>query len=215
VGELKRRTDHRVALLLAPVLVPLTMTATFAGLGRLLGPRRGYNAGFLVYWVGWCGIFPLWVAGPRRIVRSLTTGARPSPFDAALLALPMIGAATTELLPNRRGIDKEVAAVMVGSAAINAVGEEVLWRGLYLDAFPDDLWNGAVWPTVGFVLWHLAPQVILPSRRGRAPFLAGAAAVGAAASRTAWHGRGLRWTLVPHIATDACGVTAARFRLGR
>jgi hypothetical protein len=30
-----------------------------------------------------------------------------------------------------------------------------------------------VWPWIGFTIWHLAPQVILPSRRGRVRFLVG------------------------------------------
>jgi membrane protease YdiL (CAAX protease family) len=118
-------------------------------------------------------------------------------------------------VPNRRAIDPTVAAVMVATAAVNAVGEELLWRGIYLDRFPDDPWRGAIWPWAGFTVWHLAPQMILPSRRGRAPFLAGAGLVGAASARVAWRTRGLRWTLLVHLVTDACGVQAARYRLGR
>jgi hypothetical protein len=63
-------------------------------------------------------------------------------------------------------------------------------------------------------LWHLAPQIVLPSHHGRAGFLGGAALVGAASARVAWTTRGLRWTLVSHVLTDACGVRAALFRLG-
>jgi hypothetical protein len=39
-------------------------------------------------------------------------------------------AVATELLPNRRDIDGKVAAVMLGTAAVNAAGEELLWRGI-------------------------------------------------------------------------------------
>jgi hypothetical protein len=94
---------------------------------------------------------------------------------------------------------------MAGSAVVNAVGEELLWRGAYLDTFPEDVWRGAVWPWVGFTLWHLAPQIVFPSRHGRAGFLGGAALVGAASGRVAWTTRGLRWTLVPHILTEPAG----------
>ena len=67
----------------------------------------------------------------------------------------------------------------------------------------------------GFTLWHLAPQIILPSSRGRTAFLLGAAVVGAASTATAWRTGGLRAVLLPHVLTDACGVRPARFRLGR
>lgn len=49
---------RRGAVLAAPVLVPVSMAATFTVLRRLLGPRWGYNAGFCVYWAGWCAAFP-------------------------------------------------------------------------------------------------------------------------------------------------------------
>jgi len=210
-----RLQRRRRALLAAPILVPVSMAGAFALLQRLLGPRRAYNASFALYWTGWCLAFPLWLAGPRRVLRLLRDGARPSAAELALLALPVAGAAATELVPNRPAIDPKVAAVMIGTAVVNATGEELLWRGAYLDAFPDEPWPGAVWPWVGFTLWHLAPQLILPSRRGRAQFLAGAGLVGAASARVAWRARGLRWTLPGHILTDACGVHAALYRLGR
>ena len=59
-------------------------------------------------------------------------------------ALPVAGAAAAELAPNRQAIDRKVAAAMVGTAVVNATGEELLWPGAYLDAFPDDpvAWGG-------------------------------------------------------------------------
>lgn len=211
-SRLQRR---RCALLAAPILVPVSMAGAFAGLQRLLGPRHAYNAGFALYWAGWCLAFPLWLAGPRRVVRLLREGARPSAAELALLALPVAGAAATELAPNRRAIDAMLAVAMVGTAVVNATGEELLWRGTYMDAFPDNVWYGAGWPWVGFTIWHLAPQLILAPRRGRARFLAGAGLVGAASARVAWRTRGLRWVLLAHVLTDACGVRAALYRLGR
>lgn len=153
--------------------------------------------------------------GGKRAWRMLVAGTAPSGMDAAWLIIPVIGAISTELLPNRRTVTPKVAMIVAASALINAVGEELLWRGTYLDAFPDDVWCGAVWPWAGFTLWHLAPQIVLPSSHDRVQFLAGAALVGAASTRVAWRTRGLRWTLGPHVLTDACGVRAALFRIGR
>jgi membrane protease YdiL (CAAX protease family) len=145
----------------------------------------------------------------------LRTGHRPAPVDVALLAFPVAGAVGTALLPHRDQIDRGVAAVMVGTAAVNAVGEELLWRGIFLDQFRGDVVRGALWPLTGFTLWHLAPQLSYPSPRGRAGFVLGAAVVGTASTVVAWRTRGLRAVLLPHVLTDACGVQAARFRLGR
>ncbi|MGY1781954.1 CPBP family intramembrane glutamic endopeptidase [Geodermatophilus sp. SYSU D01036] len=191
------------------------MAATFAVLRRRLPPRPAYVVGFALYWAGWCLGFPLWVLRPRGVARVLRAGRRPGAGDVALLAFPVAGAVGTALLPHRRLVDREVAAVMAGTAVVNAVGEELLWRGVFLAQFPGDVARGALWPLAGFTVWHLAPQLILPSSRGRARFLLGAAVVGAASTTVAWRTGGVRAVLLPHVLTDACGVRVARFWLGR
>jgi membrane protease YdiL (CAAX protease family) len=127
----------------------------------------------------------------------------------------VIGAVGAALIPNARRLNGRVIAVLVTTAAVNSIGEELLWRGLFVDEFRDDPVLGVWWPMIGFSLWHLAPQSILPSSFGRWRFVGGAALVGLGAAVTAWRGGGLRHTLVPHLATDACGIRAAEFRLGR
>lgn len=208
-------TLRRTAVLAVPAVVPLSMAALFSALSRRLPASTAYNIGFAVYWLGWCTAFPLWVLGPRAAARLLKNGGRPSMSEAALLLLPVVGAVGTQLLPNRRAVNGPVAAVMTATGALNAITEELLWRGIFVHEFPDDVILGAVWPLAGFSLWHLAPQIVLPSRIGRWPFVLGAAFVGSASTVSAWRNRGLRNCLLPHAATDACGVTAARFRLGK
>jgi membrane protease YdiL (CAAX protease family) len=208
-------TVRRRAILAAPAAVPVSMALVFGWLSHRLSPRAAYNAGFALYWLACCIGFPIWILGPRRAARLLTQGRRPSAIETLLLLVPVVGAATTELVPNRTKIDATVALVMAAAGVINGTGEELLWRGVFLEEFPDDRLRGLIWPLVGFSLWHLAPQMILPSRHGRWPFVLGSTLVGSASAISAWRSGGLRNCLVPHIATDCCGVTAARFRLGR
>jgi membrane protease YdiL (CAAX protease family) len=206
---------RRGAVLAAPAVVPASMAVLLHGLSRRLSPRAAYNVGFTSYWLVWCMGFPMWILGPRRAARLLIRGQRPSARETLLLLLPVAGAVTCELLPNRKKIDMPVALVMAATGVINGTGEELLWRGLFLEVFPNDPLRGLLWPLVGFSLWHLAPQMILPSRLGRWPFLLGAALVGSASAFSAWRSGGLKNCLAPHVAIDSCGVTAARFRLGR
>jgi membrane protease YdiL (CAAX protease family) len=131
-----------------------------------------------------------------------------------LLVVPVLGAVATELVPQRRLVTGRVATTMVTTAAVNAATEELLWRAVFLAQFPDDALRGRLWPLVGFTMWHLAPQLVLPFRRGRLAFLAGALLVGATATGVGSRCGGLRAVLLAHVATDACGVRAARFRLG-
>jgi predicted cobalt transporter CbtA len=72
---------------------------------------------------------------------------------------------------------------------LNALGEELLWRGVFVETFPRDLVRGALWPLAGFAVWHLAPQSILPSALGRCRFVLGAALVGSASTFSAWRGQ--------------------------
>jgi membrane protease YdiL (CAAX protease family) len=202
-------------VLAAPALVPLSMGAVFSYLGRHSPPRTAYNVGFAVYWVGWCVAFPLWALGGRRARRALLHGPAPTPTEAAVLLVSPLGAAATELRSSRALVDLPTACVMVSTGIVNAVGEELLWRQVFVEEFPEDVVRGALWPLLGFALWHLAPQVVLPSRHGRWTFVAGSAAVGAASAYSTWRSGSIRNSLGPHALTDACGVTAARFRLGR
>jgi len=207
---------HRRGLTVAiPVLVPGGAALVFRLLPRWMSPRRAYNIGFVAYWVGACFLLPVWLLGPQRVKNVLTRGRVPHSKETTLLLLPVVGAIATELLPNRRGVEPRVATVMVTTAAVNAVSEELLWRGLFLEQFPDDVVRGCLWPLAGFTAWHLAPQLILPSSKGRFRFLAGSAVVGGVSAAVSWRHKGLRHVMLPHALTDACGVSAARFRLGK
>lgn len=208
-------TLRQNAVLAIPAAVPVSMAMVFRWLSRRLSPPAAYNVGFTIYWLGWCLGLPVAVLGPRRAVCLLARGRRPSGPELLLLILPTAGAVSTELLPNRHKIDAKIAAVMAMTGVINATGEELLWRGVFLEEFPDDVLLGMLWPLMGFSFWHLAPQMILPSRLGRGRFVLGAAFVGAASAFSAWRSGGLRNCLPSHIATDSCGVAAAQFRLGR
>jgi len=48
-------------------------------------------------------------------------------------------------------------------ATLNGFCEEILWRGVFVQAFPGNPWQGILYPAVGFALWHLAPQSVFPA----------------------------------------------------
>ena len=211
-----RRTGRALALAI-PVVVPAGMRVLFPLLVRRLGARRGYLAGFGVYWAG-CYLVPAALLGRRRVWALLgkTPESLPRPrwLGALALAVPPLGAVGTELLPALREADPALVATAGAVAAVNATGEELLWRGLFVATFPDDPVHGWLWPAIGFTVWHLAPLSVRPARQGRL-FLAGSALIGAGFGWVAWRTRSLRLTLPAHVVTDASGLPAARFWLGR
>jgi hypothetical protein len=220
IDELEARPRPRTARALTlaiPLVVPVGMRLLFPLLARRLGARRGYLAGFAVYWAG-CYLVPLVLLGHRRVRALLLEPAGPLPrpgwLGAMALVVPPLGAVGTELLPALRRADPALVATAGVVAAVNATGEELLWRGLFVAAFPEDAVRGWLWPAVGFTVWHLAPASVRPPRQGRV-FLAGSALIGAGFGWVAWRTRSLRWTLPAHVVTDASGLSAARFWLDR
>jgi membrane protease YdiL (CAAX protease family) len=207
-----RGSARCVAVLLVPIAVPSSMSVVFAVLGRHCPPRTAYNLGFALYWAGWCAALPLWVLGPRSAIRLLSSGRPLSATDAVVLGLPFAGAVGLQLIPHRGEIDPAAALVMVTTGTINAVGEELLWRGVFMHTFGVHVVPG-LWSLLGFSAWHLAPQQVLPSSLGRWRFIAGSAVVGLASTVAVRRSGGLRNVVVAHTLTDACGVTAARYRL--
>ena len=102
-----RRTGRALALAI-PVVVPAGMRVLFPLLVRRLGARRGYLAGFGVYWAG-CYLVPAALLGRRRVWALLgkTPESLPRPrwLGALALAVPPLGAVGTELLPALREAD--------------------------------------------------------------------------------------------------------------
>jgi membrane protease YdiL (CAAX protease family) len=188
------------------------MVLVFTTLGVWLGPRLGYLAGFALYWIGWCLVFPVLLAGPRRVLVCFRD-ARPrlgKPFWLGLLALlfpPAVGfsLAFPAALPTA---DICVIVTSAGIAVVNGIGEELLWRGLFIDVFPDRPALGYLYPTFGFALWHLAPQIIVPNTRpgGAVSFVIAAGVWGLCYGWVAWRTRSIRWTSLSHILLDFSGL---------
>jgi len=198
---------------LLPFGMPAAMAAVFGLSIRLLGPRRGYIAGFTTYWA-LCLAAPIALLGPRRFMQLISRRSRhlpdAKPLAFAALALPAAGAVGLELIPELRTATPRLLATSLAIASVNAVAEEAFWRGLPSAAFPDDRWNGWLLPAAGFTAWHLVP-LAAQRRWSRAPaILAGAAMIGFGYGWIAWRTQSLRWTVGPHVATDASGLRSVR-----
>ena len=122
---------------------------------------------------------------------------------AHLPVLPRVRAADRD----RRGLDPDRVfrlGIVIG------VAEEVLWRGLYLRVFPDNVWADAVYPSIAFGIWHLCPLSVLPSRYpgGPLPFLAYSVILGFCYAIVARTSGSIRWCAVAHAIHDSLGLGA-------
>ncbi len=203
-------------MLAVPVSVNLVMPVVYRRLARALGPQRGYLAGFAVYWSA-CVAIPVAVLGPRRTAGLLLDARPPSALEAAVLALPPLGGLATETLPALRSgvtVDPPLVATAVAFAGTNAVAEDLLWRGLFVDVFPHSGLLGWVYPAIGFGLWHLAPQQVHPAPRPLA-FCAAASVLGLVNGWTARRLGGIGATTLSHALADATGLGSFARILGR
>jgi membrane protease YdiL (CAAX protease family) len=77
----------------------------------------------------------------------------PLAFPLAFSFLPRIGSTRLVIL---------IASIALGM--VIGVTEELLWRGVYVTAFPNRLWLNTIYPSIAFGVWHLCPLSVLPSR---------------------------------------------------
>jgi membrane protease YdiL (CAAX protease family) len=214
LGEADRR--QLVALTL-PVVVPVAMTVAFRLTRDRLGDQGGYLAGFGIYWATCAGASVALLGRGRA--RALFRDARPrlgrpAVLGAALLLWPPIGAIATRFVPELAAATPPMLATIAGVALVNAILEELLWRGVFISLFPRNPWLGWLWPAIGFGLWHLAPQVIHPSSMGALGYVIAATALGLSWGWVAYRTGSLRWVSVSHFLTDGSGLRNALFFLG-
>lgn len=120
-------------------------------------------------------------------------------FPLAFRFIPKLGEANAAIL---------IASVLLG--VVIGVTEELLWRGVYVRAFPQSLWLSVVYPAVGFALWHIAPLAAHgnPSPGGTASFVGFALVLGLTWGLVAARTGSIRWTTFAHVVHDALGLGA-------
>ena len=204
----------RKGLLVTPLALLLTTYLAFQGFIARFGFKTGYFAGFVFYWVAWGLLLPLWALGGRGL-RTLFQDVRPrlgkpAWLGVVLLTLPPLLAGLTVFPAKVSRATPPVVLASFALALVNGTLEEVLWRGVYVRMFSGQVGWGYLYPSLGFALWHLAPQAVHPTAMpgGVAAFIAGALFLGLCWGWVAWRTGSIRWTVVSHVLTDFLGLGA-------
>jgi len=189
------RFQQKIAAAAAPVLV-LSMIAVYRISSRTLDHQFVWYAGFLLYWLLWCVLFPLLLLGRGRVI-SLFASARMSTAAWILVAVPPAVSLIGRWFGFRQGSTNELPWITL--ALINGVLEEVLWRGVYSDLFRGNVFWGIIWPSVWFGLWHLAPASVHTAANAEWQLAFAAALLGLAFGWVAHSSGSVRWTAASHI----------------
>ncbi len=162
-ANMRRHVNNKQLIaILAPLVILIVMVPLFRLLGSKLG-KIGWYLGLWVNWLIWGTIFPLFMIGKQRILNLI----RPRKLNirvASLVVFPLLMAAAYKLVP---GMTYEKASIwtwlyLLSTPFGNGFFEEVLWRGVYMELFPDELFFRIIWPSVWFGIWHYAPGSASP-----------------------------------------------------
>jgi len=152
-------------ILAIPPLLIFTVFLVFRFASSKLGKEKGYLVGFCFYWFFWCLLIP-WLLMGKGFTSLLTDRAplfSPANWPAALLWI--IVTLVTLVMYAKSFIKAPLTLILLAIplATLNGFCEEILWRGLFVRAFPGNPWLGVLYPAIGFALWHLAPQSVFPA----------------------------------------------------
>jgi hypothetical protein len=188
-----------VPLAIPFLLLPSTALVFVYG-ARMLGREKGYLLGFLFYWTVWCLATPLvylgWDSFLSLFVDQTPLLARtnwPAAVLWALITLVSLAMYGRDFLR----APLKLVLVAIPAATLNGICEELLWRGLYVRAFPGHLWLAVLFPSVGFALWHLVPLQIF-SDGSRFTFVLSTFFLGLAYGYIAFQTGSAKWTAISH-----------------
>lgn len=149
-----------------PLLLLSSMAGVFALSDRLLSAQAGYLFGFGCYWLFWCLLVPRWLLGKAEfaaILRDRAALFSRSNWLAASLWLLVTLISAVMYAGDFLRAPPALILLAVPLAILNGFCEEILWRGLYVRLFPRNPWMAILYPSLGFALWHFAPQTVFPA----------------------------------------------------
>jgi membrane protease YdiL (CAAX protease family) len=202
---------NEIFLILLPFLVLPSTYLLFQVLTNYFAFKVGYFLGFLFYWFFWCFLIPLVLLGFKGI-KELFIIKKPyfgkNKLVVALLILPLL-LGYGYAFP--RAISQANLIIVISSiiiSAINAAGEELLWRGLYLKVFVNSRLVYLFYSTFGFAIWHFAPLSVFANKApgGAISFVAVSFLVGLIYAYAAKDQESITLTAIFHFFFDLSGL---------
>lgn len=199
---MKLTGQQKTFLLLLPILLILSTALVFVSLSKWLNAELGYVLGFIFYWLIWCFLVPYFLLKREGVV-SLFREKSPlfsksNWLPAGLLIL--IVAITVKMYPltGLVATPARLLIIAIPVAIINGICEELLWRGLYVRAFPDNALLGLIFPAIGFAFWHISPQLVFPAESGIWPFVISTFFLGISYGWISYRTGSIKWNAISH-----------------
>jgi membrane protease YdiL (CAAX protease family) len=189
-------------LLLLPLALILTTASVFYVSSNLLGNNLGYVIGFFFYYIFWCYGATLALVGKKGFI-SLFKEANPlfskkNWYLIIIFFMLVLGTVIMYLIPSINEATLNLILLAIPIALVHGVGEEALWRGLYIKTFPKNIVLGVIFPSIAFSLWHLSPQIIFPAENPIG-FVASTLFLGASYAIIAYKTGSIKWIALLHV----------------
>lgn len=201
---MKISTRTKYFLFCLPFLLLLTTAFIFYSLPRWLSKELSYIVGFIFYDGFWCLLVPFVILGKdnfRSIFKEDSPLFQKKNWWLILLLFSTTAGAMGMLASNDIANTPLLLIILsVPVAIISGTCEEILWRGLYTKIFPGKLFAGFLYPSLGFAIWHLSPQLIYPSKMpgGMFAFAGLTLFLGLCYGLVAYKTGSCKWTAISH-----------------
>ncbi len=153
---------HIIAIIIPPILISFMYPIFHVLAGALVVDRIAWYLGLIIYWLIWGAAFPLWIIGKETILK-LVRPQKPDKKVLILVSIPLVLAIIARFMPGME-YDKEsvwILLLLLSTTFGNGFFEEVLWRGVYVKLFPNNIIFRMIWPSIWFAIWHYVPGSIL------------------------------------------------------
>lgn len=168
ISDMKITPATKYFLFGLPVMLLSSTAFVFVTLARWFGKEWGYVLGFLFYDGFWCLLVPFAILGKDNFLSVFKEDSplfrKENGWLILLLGSTTAGALGMFLSHKIADMPSALIVISIPVAIITGTCEEILWRGLYVKIFPKNISAGLLYPTFGFALWHLSPQLIYPAQ---------------------------------------------------
>ncbi len=196
------QSKSRFLLLGLPILLIASTATVFLLTNYFLEKDWSYVIGFAFYWAVWCYLIPSIMLGKQGFIGIFR---EKSPFFSKknwyliiLLMGTIVGSVFMYYIPNFQTTPLPVILLAVPLSIIAGAGEEILWRGLYIKSFPNQLFLSFLYPTLWFSVQHVSSSLI--SWTAATPFfIALTLPLGLVYGLVSFKTESVRWNAIAHI----------------
>jgi membrane protease YdiL (CAAX protease family) len=155
-----KRKKKELAGIVAPPILMGVMALVYYFVGIIFGRELGWYLGLVVYWM-LCGLlFSAWLIGIRK-TKELSSPRKLKLKFIPIIIFPVIMAFLFSYFTGIEYTKVDLVGIilLVTTSIGNGIFEEILWRGAYMDLYPDNFFLRIIYPTFWYAIFHFASGI--------------------------------------------------------